>query len=198
MANKIPNLRFVKGVIVAESGLSAEDVEQFRTELHNMPLLTSQNVTNSGLKSRAEGDWNERENTYHLDLMYVSAMPSMAFAKENYDSLFNHRNEPTSADHEALYNKLIELYLYQQFLLVFYGAVDRSPCDLYLLPVGAGEFKNDLSIVWRAMVLAYDSVSKKTEMIEQVTVYIVTSNSEKEYFVGQQRLQLLKECRQAS
>lgn len=121
------------------------DRTHFLHELQKMTIFGMQDINVTGIVSE---DYNEFANgTHTVDMIYASAMPlSPEYGvKKTSDTLF-----------------LAKMVLLGQYIASMKWAIERQNCDLILMPLGGGVFKNSLQSIKIAIVAAYTTL--KTDL----------------------------------
>jgi hypothetical protein len=139
----IPGVRLNNGYLKVASNA---DVQAFSDALPRMTVLGVRDVAVRGLK--AFGDPNgphtfvKREN-HSVDLIYASACPVGAYGN----------------DESAAVKEISKMVLYGQYAAALRQAITRKSCDVFLMPLGGGVFKNDPSNIKSAIASAVQTLS---------------------------------------
>ena len=133
------------------------DVEKFKANIHKTTLLASMNIRANGLKSDLHS-FNTGPNKT-VDLLYASAVPYQTYNNVNADPILNKR--------------VCKLVLYAQYAAALCWAAERAPCELYLMLLGGGVFRNSWKWIYNEMCRAH-AYAKSVSDISSVKVNILT------------------------
>jgi hypothetical protein len=159
---KVLSLKVQNGYLLAKQEVTDIDVDEFKNSLHKMTVLASQDISTNGLiPTKAKFNTDIRK----VDLLYASAMPS---GKSDYVN----KTLANSTQHK----QIEKLVLLSQYSACFRYACARSPCTLYLMPLGGGVFLNVFEDIFDAMCLSLESVMKTQleEAMKNVDIRILT------------------------
>jgi hypothetical protein len=125
------------------------DVEAFKEAIPNMTILGIKDIPVRGLDSVMENFVNME---HKVDLIYASAVPygDLKTGKSTYGNS-THKNVRTIA----------KLSLFAQYVGSMRLAISRGNCDLILMPLGGGVFKNAREDIKSAIISAYDYMEKE-------------------------------------
>ena len=136
------------------------DVEFFKKVLPNMTIFGVRDVPVRGLDSKMEHFVNMN---HKVDLIYASAVP--------YGNLKNGKSTYGNSTHNNV-RIIAKLTLFAQYVGSMRLAISRGNCDLILMPLGGGAFKNQFSDIKMAIINAYNFLEK--ELIKsKVKVYLL-------------------------
>ena len=113
------------------------NVEEFKKMLPNMTIVGTQNVHTNGLDPSKRTRMNRTSRT--VDLVYASAAP----VKGEYNP-GGHTNK----------TEVGNIVLFGQYVCALRVAIARENCDVILMPLGGGVFKNEMIDIKNAIKLA--------------------------------------------
>jgi hypothetical protein len=125
------------------------DVEAFKRAIPNMTILGIKDIPVRGLDSKMENFVNM---DHKVDLIYASAVPygNLETGELTYGNS-THKNVRTIA----------KLSLFAQYVGSMRLAISRGNCDLILMPLGGGAFKNAYKDIKSAIISAYNYMEKE-------------------------------------
>ena len=125
------------------------DVEAFKEAIPNMTILGIKDIPVRGLDSKMENFVNME---HKVDLIYASAIP--------YGDLKTGSSTYGNSTHNNV-RTIAKLSLFAQYVGSMRLAISRGNCDLILMPLGGGAFKNAYEDIKSAIISAYDYMEEK-------------------------------------
>jgi len=147
----INNISLVNGYLQVAQTITQVDVDAFANRLHLVMLTAAENISTCGLIN------GRRQFAAHAgtcDLLYASAVP--------YGTYGN----PQSKQCELV----ARLTLYAQFICALKYAIQRTPCEIYFMPLGGGVFNNHHTWICDALQRAIDTMCPG---LCDMTIYIL-------------------------
>ena len=155
LMGEIDGIRFHNGYLKVKNNVN---VEAFKEAIPNMTILGIKDVPVRGLDSVMKNFVNM---LHKVDLIYASAVPYGKTGELTYGNS-NHKNVRTIA----------KLTLFAQYVGSMRLAISRGNCELILMPLGGGFFKNALEDIKSAIISAYDYMEEELKK-SNVTVYLL-------------------------
>jgi hypothetical protein len=131
------------------------DVTKFEAQLHLMTVMGVMDVPVRGLVKDRKSFVKQTNSA--VGLIYASAVPINAYGNGSSDAV----------------NRVADLTLFAQYTGSMRLAVDKTNCELYLMPLGGGYFKNNRANVRAAMVSAAALMEKELKKAN-VEVFVLT------------------------
>ena len=144
------------GYLGVSRSASFSDVERFKANIHKTTLLASCDIRADGLTPEKLGF---ALNSKTVDLLYASAVPYQTYNNLHTDTVLN--------------EKVCKLVLYAQYAAAFCWAAERSPCELFVMPLGGGVFQNPWDWIYDALCRAF-AYAKSVADLSGVKVNILT------------------------
>lgn len=139
----IEGVTLKNGYLQLGNTLNQSIVDEFTKRLPKMTLFGMKNVRVNGLDNNNE---NFVDMNHTVDLAYASAVPVGIY--DNRDTQVN--------------RQIATRTIYAQYTAAMRMAYQNTPetqiCDLILMPLGGGVFKNSLQNIQQAIVAAYNTV----------------------------------------
>ena len=161
--NNVRLMGQIKGIRLHNGYLKVKDnadVDLFKEVIPNMTIFGVRDVPVQGLDSKMEHFVNMN---HKVDLIYASAVP--------YGNLKNGKSTYGNSTHNNV-RIIAKLTLFAQYVGSMRLAISRGNCDLILMPLGGGAFKNQFSDIKMAIINAYNFLEK--ELIKsKVKVYLL-------------------------
>lgn len=151
----LQNIHLKNGYLIPTKDGTVADRKYFEEQLQHMTILGMQDVNVTGIVS---GDYNVFSSSPHkVDLIYASAMPLTL----DYGV------------HKSDHNKfLAKMVLMGQYVASMKWAIQRTNCDLILMPLGGGVFQNEFSTIKIAMAAAYEMMEDHLK-VSNVRVFVL-------------------------
>lgn len=159
--NNVRLMGEIKGIRLHNGYLKVKDnvdVEAFKEAIPNMTIFGIKDIPVRGLDSAMKNFVNME---HKVDLIYASAVPYGKLGELTYGNS-NHKNVRTIA----------KLTLFAQYVGSMRLAISRGDCELILMPLGGGFFKNALEDIKSAIISAYDYMEKELNA-SNVKVYLL-------------------------
>jgi flagellar biosynthesis GTPase FlhF len=146
LMGRINGIRLHNGYLKVQDTV---DVEAFKEAIPNMTILGIKDIPVRGLDSVMENFVNMQ---HKVDLIYASAVPygNLETGELTYGNS-SHKNVRTIA----------KLSLFAQYVGSMRLAISRGDCELILMPLGGGFFKNVREDIKSAIISAYDYMEKE-------------------------------------
>jgi nicotinic acid mononucleotide adenylyltransferase len=157
LMGEINGIRFHNGYLKVKNNV---DVEAFKEAIPNMTILGIKDVPVRGLDSVMKNFVNM---LHKVDLIYASAVP--------YGNLKTGELTYGNSKHENV-RTIAKLTLFAQYVGSMRLAISRGNCELILMPLGGGFFKNALEDIKSAIISAYDYMEEELKK-SNVTVYLL-------------------------
>ena len=170
--NGINNVRLmgkIKGITLRNGYLKVQDnvdVDSFKKAITNMTIFGVKDVPVRGL----DISMTKFVNMDHkVDLIYASAVPfgNLKTGNPTYGNS-THNNVRIIA----------KLTLFAQYVGSMRLAISRGNCDLFLMPLGGGVFKNTFADINSAIISAYNFMEKEL-VNSKVNVFLLLYEGEK-------------------
>jgi hypothetical protein len=158
LMGQIPGISLQNGYLQVEADA---DVTKFEAQLHLMTVMGVMDVPVRGLVKDRKSFVKQTNSA--VGLIYASAVP-----------INNYGNESSDAVKRVAY-----LTLFAQYTGSMRLAVDKTNCELYLMPLGGGYFKNNRANVRAAMVSAAALMEKELKKAS-VDVFVLTFDEKSE------------------
>ena len=146
LMGKITGIRLQNGYLKVQDNV---DVKAFKDAIPNMTILGVKDIPVCGLDSNMEHFVNMK---HKVDLIYASAVP--------YGNLETGQLTYGNSSHENV-RTIAKLSLFAQYVGSMRLAISRGDCELILMPLGGGVFKNAREDIKSAIISAYDYMEKE-------------------------------------